>query len=134
MRKLQILWLMLFMVAGFAYADSAPVKVVGATTAQTMVANLYKQKGFTFIDVRPAAEFQQGHIAGAVNLDVEKDLNEESLAAVVKKDQPVVFYCSGLKSSASATAVQKALDWGWNTVFYYRAGFTEWKNSGLAVE
>ncbi|MGR9072199.1 MAG: rhodanese-like domain-containing protein [Gammaproteobacteria bacterium] len=133
MRKLLFLPILLLFFNNQALAGAAPVKVIGATTAQTMQAKMYSDKGFTFIDMRPEQEFQQGHIPGAKNLNLE-NLTEDALIAIVKKDDTVVFYCSGMASDLAAKAAEKALEWGWSKVFYYRTGFTEWKNAGLKVE
>ena len=135
MRKFLLLWIMfLFTAENIIAGDSSPVKVIGATTAQTMTAKMYKDKGFTFVDVRSESDYNKGHIVGAKNLDVEQNFTEESLSKLAKKNEPVVFYCTGVTCMRSSIATQKALDWGWTKVFYYRAGYNEWKMSGLEVE
>lgn len=117
-----------------AAAGLAPIKVIGATTVDTMFAmNLFEKKT-PFIDVRSAEDYEKGHIQGAINLPLKDGFTSEALSAVVKKNKPVVFYCNGITCQASSKATQQALDWGWTSVFYYRVGFPEWKKVGLAVE
>lgn len=48
-------------------------------------------RGAQLVDVLPAAEYEQEHIAGAINVPLKK-MNEDSVAAL-DKDRPVVTYC-----------------------------------------
>jgi rhodanese-related sulfurtransferase len=53
---------------------------------------------------------------------------------VAKKDQPIVIYCSGVKCSRSYRASEKAVEWGYTKVYYFRGGIVEWKKAGYPVE
>ena len=117
-----------------AVSGVAPVKVIGATTVDTMLAKGLLDKGVKFVDVRKPEDYKKGHIPGAVNLPVHDNFTSETLSAIVKKNEKVVFYCNGVRCQASSIAAKKALDWGWKSVFYYRDGFPVWKRSGLEVE
>lgn len=130
--------LMMFMVLLFignsAMAEVAPPKVTGATRVDTMLAkNLFDQK-VAFVDVRSEADYKGGHIAGAKNLSVKDGFTSDALSAVVSKDKPVVFYCDGTLCAGSAEATKKAIEWGWNKVFYFRDGFAGWKRANLPIE
>ncbi len=134
MRKFLLLFPMLFFLTANARAEIAPVKVIGATTVDTMFAKgLWDKGNITFIDVRKEADYKAGHIPKAKHLSLD-NLTSESLSAVVKKDQPVLFYCNGVTCTASSQAVKKALEWGWTSVFYYRKGMPAWKGAALEVE
>ena len=61
-------------------------------------------------------------------------MNENALAAEVKKDEPVVFYCNGHSCMRSSKASAMAVGWGWKKVYYYRDGFPAWKAAGNPVE
>ena len=115
-------------------AGIAPVRVIGATTVDTMLAKGLLDKGVTFVDVRKAEDYKKGHIPGAVNLPVHGNFTSETLSSIVNKNERVLFYCNGVRCQASSIATKKALDWGWKSVFYYRDGFPVWKRSGLEVE
>ena len=124
-----------FFSANVSAAGVAPTRVIGATTVDTMFAKKLFDKKTTFIDVRSAEDYKEGHIPGAINLSLKEDgFTSETLSAVVKKNKSVVFYCNGVTCQASAKATKLALDWGWTSVFYYRVGFPEWKRVGLKVE
>jgi rhodanese-related sulfurtransferase len=126
---------LLLLVAANVFADAAPAKVAGASTIDAQLAKMLHDKGIVFVDARDAAHYKEGHIPGAKNLSVKDEgFTPENLSAIVKKDDPVVFYCTGITCMASSTAAQKALEWGWSKVYYFRGGVTQWKSSGLSVE
>lgn len=126
---------LLFLVTSALAADLAPVKVVGASTIGTVTAKMLFDKGFIFVDVRRVEDFNSGHIPGARHLAINSEkFTEENLSAIVKKDQAVVFYCNGLNCKGSSIASEKAVAWGWSKVLYYREGWPQWKEAGLAVE
>jgi len=81
------------------------------------------------LDVRPAAEYAAGHIAGAVS--VPHDELEDRLREI-PKDKEVVAYCRGpycvFADHAVATLKGKR-----RRARRLAAGFPEWKNAGLPV-
>ena len=132
---LMLPWILLFLAAPALAADPAPVKVAGASTIGTITASMLLGKGYIFVDVRRVEDFNNGHIPGARNLPVNSEnFTEENLIAIVKKDRAVVFYCNGLNCKGSSVASEKAVAWGWSKVLYYREGWPQWKEAGLAVE
>lgn len=112
----------------------AAENVDGAVTVSTKRAKTLMNQGVTFIDVRRTADYQSSHIQWSIHLDLKLDLTEEALLSVVKKHQPVVFYCNGDMCQRSALASAKAVVWGWSKVYYYRGGFPDWKKAGLPLE
>lgn len=59
------------------------------------------KEGAQIIDVRTKAEFQQGHIKGAVNIPLN---NLSNHYARMKKDAPVITCCaSGMRSAQAKT-------------------------------
>jgi rhodanese-related sulfurtransferase len=133
--KKYLLLPLLLLIATNILADAAPAKVTGASTIDAQMAKMLLDKGIVFVDVRDAEHYKESHIPGAKHLSVKDEgFTAEHLSAIAKKDQPVVFYCTGITCMASSTATQKAVDWGWNKVYYFRGGITQWKTSGLPVE
>lgn len=60
------------------------------------------------VDVRTAEEFAEGHIPGAVNMDVN-GVAFEAQIATLDTDRPVALYCrSGRRSKVAAEKVAKA--------------------------
>lgn len=88
-----------------------------------------------FVDVRPAKEFEAGHIPGAINLpidDVPQHWN------TLPKDRMIVFYESGRASGdicASGRAAGRILlqhGYPMDQVKVYQDGYLGWQKSGLA--
>ena len=71
-------------------------------------ARIIAEKEVQLVDVRTPSEYAEGHISGAVNMDVQG----ESFAEQVKtldKERPVALYCrSGRRSKLAAEQVVKA--------------------------
>jgi rhodanese-related sulfurtransferase len=62
----------------------------------------------TVIDVRTAAEFAAGHVASAVNIDVEADDFGERISSL-DRGAPYLVYCrSGRRSAIAAETMAKA--------------------------
>lgn len=64
---------------------------------------------FTLLDVRSAAEYEAGHVPGAINIPLE-ELAEK--VAELPKDSPIVAYCRGPYCVMAATAVQQLREAG----------------------
>ena len=91
---------------------------------------LMRDGGVTVVDVRPAAEYEAGHIPGALSVPVpelKKRLRE------IPKNREVIAYCRGRYCVYSLEAVTFLRKNG------YRArrtqdGLPDWRAAGLAVE
>jgi rhodanese-related sulfurtransferase/DNA-binding HxlR family transcriptional regulator len=82
------------------------------------------------VDVRPAAEYAAGHIAGAVSIAVDAVAQHvQSLPA----DLDVVAYCRGPYCVMADDAVRLLLGRGRRAV-RLKDGFPEWRRAGLPVE
>ena len=81
----------------------------------------------TIIDVRPAEEYRQGHLPGAINIplpELEKQLQQLDPA------QQVVAYCRGPHCVLAFDAVQTLRDRGFNAR-RLDGGLPEWRLLGL---
>ena len=112
----------------------SPESVDGATTVKAAEVKVLHEAGTAIVDVRNPRLYARGHITGAHHLDLKHAYNDESLAAVVARDEPVVIYCSGVKCSRSTIASRKAVSWGYEKVYFFRGGIVEWRNAGYPVE
>lgn len=63
------------------------------------------KQGAQIIDVRTKAEFQQGHIKGAVNIPLN---NLSNHYARMKKDAPIITCCASGMRSAQAKSILTA--------------------------
>ena len=82
------------------------------------------------LDVRPAAEYEAGHIPGALSIPLD-DL-EEKLSAI-PSEQPVVAYCRGPYCVLAVQAVELLRKRGFSAR-RLRDGFPEWREDGFPVE
>ena len=84
-------------------------------------------EGVVIIDVRTAGEFNAGHIANAINIDVESMRFDEEIAAL-DKDVTYALYCrSGNRSSIAAG---KMSDAGFTSILNAQVGFIDLVASG----
>lgn len=119
-----------------ALANEAPMDIKGAKTlnADGVIELIQKTSTFVILDNRSAADYEAGHIEGAVRL-IDTDITEEAVLAkhVKAKNTPVLFYCNGLKCGRAAKATEKAVGWGYTNVHYYALGLEEWKQRKLPL-
>jgi rhodanese-related sulfurtransferase len=136
MRKLLIAGFALMLGLAPAFADGAPTEIKGATTvnADAVIELIQKNDNLVILDNRSVADFDAGHIEGAVRL-IDTDITAEAVLAdrVKSKATPVLFYCNGLKCGRAAKATMKAVEWGYGKVYYYAHGLEEWKQRGLPL-
>ena len=82
------------------------------------------------LDVRPAVEYEAGHIAGALSIpleDLEKHLSE------IPGDREIVAYCRGPYCVLAAEAVRLLRQNGRRAI-RFSEGYPEWRGAGLPVE
>lgn len=84
----------------------------------------------TVLDVRPAEEFQAGHLPGAINIPLQ-DLGRR--ITELPKRREVVAYCRGPYCLMSLEAVEKLRKKGWRAR-RLESGLPEWRAAGLPVE
>ncbi|MHB1096773.1 MAG: ArsR/SmtB family transcription factor [Gemmatimonadaceae bacterium] len=88
-----------------------------------------KSGDITLIDVRPAAEYNAGHIAGAMSVPLQS--LQQHLKAI-PKHRPVVAYCRGPYCVLTVEAVARLNRHGYE-VRRFADGFPGWKADGLPV-
>ena len=88
------------------------------------------ESGVVTLDVRTPGEFIEGHISGAINIDVE-GMNFATEIEQLDKESTYAVYCrSGRRS---AIAVQTMKDAGFKNLFNMNAGTEEWSAAGLPL-
>ncbi|WP_152287731.1 rhodanese-like domain-containing protein [Flavicella marina] len=63
------------------------------------------EKGAVIIDVRSEGEFQQGHVAGSINMPLPTITGQ--INKINKMNKPVVLCCASGMRSGSATSILK---------------------------
>ena len=82
------------------------------------------------LDVRPAGEFETGHVPGAVNIPLSE---LEARLAELHPDHEIVAYCRGPWCALSFEAVATLRAHGFK-VRRLEDGLPEWKAPGLPVQ
>jgi molybdopterin/thiamine biosynthesis adenylyltransferase/rhodanese-related sulfurtransferase len=79
------------------------------------------------VDVREAAEWEQGHVPGAIHLS-KSYLEQDVEGAVADRDRPLVLYCAG--GIRSLFAAKTLTEMGYTDVASMTGGFQRWKTEG----
>jgi rhodanese-related sulfurtransferase len=96
----------------------------------TAATDLINHKEAVVVDVRPAADFNKGHIINAISIPSNGFANQ--MGALNKyKEKPIIVSCrSGAQSSTAATQLKKA---GFEQVFNLKGGLLAWQSANLPV-
>ena len=103
-------------------------------TANTVDVNEFAQAMDTYepelLDVRTPEEYAQGHIPGAINVDVNLDNFADSALALLRPRRPVAVYCrSGRRSANAAEQLMKK----GCRVFNLSGGIQAWEKAGKPI-
>jgi rhodanese-related sulfurtransferase len=93
---------------------------------------LWRHDGTLFVDVRSAADYADGHIAGAVSLpeeEIEQRLAE--LRPRLEAARAIVVYCKSEDCGKSLWAAIRLRNEGLTQTRIYPAGWYDWKRHGL---
>ena len=82
------------------------------------------------LDVRTAAEYGEGHIQGAINIDVKEDNFIETAKSTLQTDKTIAVYCRG--GRRSVTAAEKLVAEHYKVV-NLEGGIMAWKDAGLPI-
>jgi len=91
---------------------------------------LIEEPGVVLLDVRTAAEYAEGHIEGAINIDQEQGDFVEKAKAAFSKDKKIAVYCRSGRRSANAA--NKLAAEGYQCV-NLKGGILAWKEANLPV-
>lgn len=121
--------------AGMFAACQQPTTVQSQVTENVELAVFEKyiadKQGAQLLDVRTPDEFKNGHIKGALNLDIY-DADFDAKLAKLDHDKPVLVYCKS--GGRSGQAAEKMKTMGFKEVYNLKGGMLAWSNAGKAVE
>lgn len=91
---------------------------------------LLSQSNVICVDVRTQAEYNEGHIANSILLDVKNPEFEQQALQILPKDKTIAVYCrSGKRSKLAASILAKK---GY-TVVDLNNGIIGWSQSGKSI-
>ena len=83
-----------------------------------------------FIDTRGAEEYQNGHISRAVSIPLNLlDFSREILPELSRNER-IISYCDGEDCSQSIDLAIMLSEVGFNDVYFFFGGWTEWLKAG----
>ncbi len=141
MRRLALAAAAIVVTAGLAGCASTPLSPTSGPTAASAPASAStlaapdfaaaaQRPGTVLVDVRTPAEFAEGHLAGATNIDVEAADFPTKIAALDKTKSYAVYCRSGNRSRTAMTYLLQA---GITQVFDLSGGINAWKSAGGEV-
>lgn len=82
------------------------------------------------LDVRTPQEYAEGHIDGALNINVQSDDFRRMAEKELSKDTTILVYCRSGRRSMDAAKILTKLGY---KVVNLKGGIIEWKEDGLPV-
>jgi len=96
---------------------------------------LWRESGTLFLDVRPDADYAEGHIRGALLLPYEElDERLAELQPRLQRASALVVYCKSLDCGKSLWAALALRNAGLTQVKIFPGGWNEWVLRGLPTQ
>lgn len=89
-----------------------------------------KSDSVQLLDVRTPQEYAEGHIKGALNIDVESDDFRNKAEQELSKDSTILVYCRSGRRSLHAAEILTALGY---KVIDLKGGIIGWKENDLPI-
>lgn len=123
-------------VAGFVVLVAGALILSGCSSKAGAITNMNvkdfsaktQEAGVVVLDVRTPGEFSQGHIQGAINIDVEASTFDSEIAKLDKTKTYAVYCHSGNRSGVATKAMAKA---GFTHLFNLQSGIADWMAQGM---
>jgi len=96
---------------------------------------LFQEGRALFIDSRPAEEYAELHVAGAVNITPGMlDAGGPGKVADLAKDREIVAYCGEVSCDLALQVAEKLQALGFTRVSAYMGGFRAWDQAGYPAD
>lgn len=89
-----------------------------------------KADSVQLLDVRTPEEYAEGHIDGAININVQSDDFQQMVGKELSKDSTILVYCRSGRRSMDAAEVLTELGY---KVVNLKGGIIEWKEEGFPI-
>ena len=116
-----------------------PLPIVGPTTSNAPVRTIARDELQREMASRGSRlklvmtlgdwEFRTKHIQGSLHFRDAADM-----LAALRKDDPIVVYCTNPPCLASVAAYHRLVEEGYTNVRRYAGGIEDWENAGLPLE
>ncbi len=115
----------------FSQVQENKVEDVTALEAFALIKENLDNSDFFIIDVRTPAEYKDGHLKGAVNINLISETFKEDVAKLDSSKIYLIYCRSGYRSSLAVSIMQK-LEFA--CIYHMANGIIEWNKEGLPVE
>lgn len=92
---------------------------------------LMNRRNATLVDIRPQAEFNKGHILGAINLPFSKFADASNQLEKYRKNPLILVCVSGLQAQAACKQLTKQ---GFTDLHLLDGGINSWTSANLPLE
>jgi rhodanese-related sulfurtransferase len=89
---------------------------------QITARELDQMKGMTMLDTRSGKEYKEGHIPGAIHIELSEVGNK---AKKLRKDKDLVVYCQN--GNRSIWAIKRLMGMGFTSLYNLKGGYSAWK-------
>lgn len=124
MKNLTVMLLAAFSLLGSAFAEVVPIAPKAAAE------RLKKDPKIVVVDIRTPEEFAEGHINGAININMRAEDFEENLAKLDRGSTYLMHCLSGGRSTASIPVWEKL---GFKKVLHLDEGKMGWVEEDLPL-
>ncbi len=106
------------------------VSDVSVGQAQELIQKQSGKSDFVILDVRTPAEFREGHIEGAVLLDISAPDFEKRLSALDRGKTYLVYCRTGNRSLRAVQAMERL---GFRSIYHMNQGIVGWQQKNLPL-
>ncbi len=112
------------------FETEEPITVDGPVVlSKEQLSTLIQKQNVIIIDARTPAEFQSGHIPGAINIPFDLLSQHIEQIDAFEREKWLVPYCDGPPCEKSMELATLLFDMGFMRVAYYEAGLDDWKKT-----
>lgn len=130
-KQLLIIFIAIFLVSCNNKQPSKTITATGEINVVTPLDFKEKSENQLIIDVRTPDEFAQGHIKGAVNINLF-DRNFTEQFNNFDKSEPIFIYCrSGNRTSKASKQLAKL---GFENIYDLQGGIINWARNNQPIE
>ncbi len=123
---LSTLWLTLLMMLVMAFASGG----AGASVAPQQLTNLVNREDGVVLDIRAAADFNKGHIVGAINVPLSK-LDGMAKDLERYRERPLIVVCAQGLTAVNACKQLKKM--GFTRLYRLNNGMQAWLAENLPI-
>jgi rhodanese-related sulfurtransferase len=123
--------LLLLLLTGNLFAGELDDVAISTKQAKALY-----DRGVIFIDVSRTADYERGNIKHSISLSfITGELGILYSGKIINYTVPIVVYCtSGELSNLAEISAMYLAKWGYENVFYYKAGYYDWLAHDYPVE